>query len=109
MYNQRWAKLDMSAIMSISEYANTKSLFGIYILCHSHLSFTTSIMIFSGPKFEGPNIDYLSWLLARRSYKDDSELFVDAQDASNAISYGELVDLTKRIGQVLRELGVGAI
>ena len=65
-------------------------------------------MIFSGPKFEGPNIDYLSWLLARRSYKDDSEIFVDAQDASNAISYGELVDLTKRIGQGLRELGVGA-
>jgi acyl-CoA synthetase (AMP-forming)/AMP-acid ligase II len=66
-------------------------------------------MIYSGPKFDGPNIDYLSWLLARRGYRDDSEVFVDAADPANRISYAELVDLTKRLGQGLRELeGIGA-
>lgn len=65
-------------------------------------------MIFSGPKFRAPRIDYLSWLLARRSYHDDSEIFIDAHDPNNAITYGELVDLTKRIGQGLREIGIGA-
>jgi acyl-CoA synthetase (AMP-forming)/AMP-acid ligase II len=65
-------------------------------------------MIFSGPKFQAPHIDYLSWLLARRSYLDDSEIFIDAHDSSNSITYGELVNLTKRIGQGLREIGIGA-
>jgi hypothetical protein len=65
-------------------------------------------MIFSGPKFETPNVDYLSWLLARRSYKDDSEIFIDAEDPSNLIKYGDLVNLTKCIGRGLREReGVG--
>jgi|SRR5277367_1797319 acyl-CoA synthetase (AMP-forming)/AMP-acid ligase II len=66
-------------------------------------------MIYSGPKFDGPNIDYLSWLLARRGYRDRSEVFVDAADPANCITYAELVDLTKRIGQGLREVeGIGA-
>jgi hypothetical protein len=43
-------------------------------------------------------VDYLTWLLARRSCDDESEIFIDAQDATNAITYGELVDLTQRIG-----------
>jgi hypothetical protein len=61
-------------------------------------------MIYSGPKFESPNIDYLSWLLARRGYADDSKVFVDPADPSNAITYSELVYLTTRIGRGLREL-----
>ena len=66
-------------------------------------------MIYSGPKFDGQNIDYLSWLLARRGYRDESEVFVDAADATNRITYADLVDLTKRIGQGLRhDESVGA-
>jgi acyl-CoA synthetase (AMP-forming)/AMP-acid ligase II len=65
--------------------------------------------IYSGPKFKGPDVDYLSWLLARRKYKDDTKIYIDTQDLSNAITYKELVDLTKRIGRGLREYeGIGA-
>jgi len=66
-------------------------------------------MIYWGPKFDGPNIGYLSWLLARRNYRDESEVFVDAADPANRITYADLVDLTKRIGQGLREFeAIGA-
>lgn len=66
-------------------------------------------MIYSGPKFDCPNIDYLSWLLARRGYCDESKIFVDAAHPANRVTYAELVDLTKRIGQGLREVeGIGA-
>lgn len=65
-------------------------------------------MIYSGPKFDCPNIDYLSWLLARRGYYDESEIFVDAANPANRVTYAELVDLTKRSGQGLREVeGIG--
>jgi len=60
-------------------------------------------MIYSGPKFDGPNTDYLRWLLARRGYRDDSEVFVDAADPANRISYAEFVLLKKSLGQGLRE------
>jgi len=66
-------------------------------------------MIYSGPKFEAPGIDYLSWLLERRGYKDETKVFIDAHNPSNAITYRELVDLTKMIAHGLREVeGIGA-
>ena len=66
-------------------------------------------MIYSGPKFEAPVIDYLSWVLARRGYNDDDQVYIDAANPTNAITYGDLVYLTKHIGCGLRELeGVGA-
>jgi len=64
---------------------------------------------YSGPKFKGPDVDYLSWLLARRSYKDDSKIYLDTQDLNNAITYKELLALTKHIGRGLREYeGIGS-
>jgi hypothetical protein len=66
-------------------------------------------MIYSGPKFEAPVIDYLSWVLARRGYKDDDQVYIDAANPTNAITYRDLVYLTKHMGRGLRELeGIGA-
>lgn len=66
-------------------------------------------MIYSGPKFEAPIVDYLTWALARRGYNDDDEIYIDAANPINSITYGELVYLTQHIGHGLREFeGIGA-
>lgn len=65
-------------------------------------------MIYTGSKFNVPAQDFLSWALSRRGYADDDEIYIDASNPSNSITYKELLYLTKHIARGLRELeGIG--
>jgi acyl-CoA synthetase (AMP-forming)/AMP-acid ligase II len=55
------------------------------------------------------NLDYLSFLLDRGLYRDGDEIYIDADDPSNFVTFKELISLTKQVAYSLRtKEGIGA-
>lgn len=54
-----------------------------------------------------PNIDLLSFLFSRTPFKDDDPIWINPLNTANHVTLAKVRDLTHRIGQGYRELGIG--
>ena len=55
-----------------------------------------------------PKIDLLTFLFSRSPFKDNDPIWINPANPANHVTLAKALDLTHRIGQGYRDLGVGA-
>ncbi|KAJ9608406.1 hypothetical protein H2200_007394 [Cladophialophora chaetospira] len=55
-----------------------------------------------------PDVDLLTFLFSRTPFKDNDPIWINPANPENHVTLGKARDLTQRIGQGYRDLGVGA-